>query len=103
MATVTVNRMNCGLSAPRTTGPPLFPSRLTTKFANSVFFGISFVVFRWVFIEIELDLFVDYKTSFAFVLATDAASSSKHTLLRNFHSRPTPMYSFVAYHHVDAV
>ena len=35
-------------------------------------------MFRWVFIEIELDLFVDYKTSFAFVLATDAVSSSKH-------------------------
>ena len=27
---------------------------------------------RWVFIEIELDLFVGYKTFFAFVLATDA-------------------------------
>jgi len=35
-------------------------------------------VFCWVFIEIELDLFVDYKTSFAFVLATDAVKSSKH-------------------------
>ena len=27
-------------------------------------------MFRWVLIEIELDLFVDYKTSFAFVLPT---------------------------------
>ena len=60
-------------------------------------------MFRWVLIEIELDLVVDYKTSFAFVLATDAVSSSKHKLLRNFHSRPTPMYSFVAYNDVDAV
>ena len=92
-----------GLSAPHTTGPPLFPSRLTRKFENGFLFGISFVVFRWVFIEIELDLFVDYKTSFAFVFATDTVSSSKHTLLRNFHLRPTPMYSFVAYNDVDAV
>ena len=35
-------------------------------------------MFRWVLIEIELDLFVDYKTSFAFVLPTDAVKSSKH-------------------------
>ena len=34
-------------------------------------------MFRWVLIEIELDLFVDYKTSFAFVLPTDAVKSSK--------------------------
>ena len=38
-------------------------------------------MFRWVLIEIELDIFVDYKTSFAFVLATDAVKV--HTT-RNF-------------------
>ena len=46
--------------------------------APPVYFGVSFVVFRWVLIEIELDLFVDYKTSFTFVLATDAVKSGKH-------------------------
>ena len=36
-------------------------------------------MFHWVLIEIELDLFVDYKTSFAFVLATDAVKSIRIT------------------------
>ena len=78
----------------------MFPSRLARKFANGFLFGISFVGFVGYLSRLNS---MYYKTSFAFVLATDAVSSSKHTVLRNFHSRPTPMYRFVAYNDVDAV
>ena len=64
------------MSAPRFEGP-IYDGAATVSLG--FLFGISsFVVFRWVFIEIEFDLFVDYKTSFGFVLAIDAVSSRKH-------------------------
>ena len=89
------------MSAPRFERPcferPTYDGAATVFLASheeicerfSLLYKISFVVFRSVFIEIELDLFVDSKTSFAFDLGTDAVSSSKHTLLRDFHSRPS--------------
>ena len=49
---------------------------------------------RWVFIEIELDLFVGYKTFFAFVLATDAVGGvSEMDPRRCIVSSPTMMWA----------
>ena len=77
----------------------MFPSRLARKFANGFLFGISFVGFVGYLSRLNS---MYYKTSFAFVLATDAVSSGKH-ITSQFHSRPTPKYSFIAYKDVDAV